>query len=238
MSEASRPLAFEVHPDAGAVARRAVTFIATQARAAIAERGRFVVAFSGGGTPATMLYQLAAESIDWSKVHIVQVDERIAPSGSPHRNLTQLRTELLERVPIPTGQIHAMPVLSADLESAAREYGQQLATIAGMPPVLDLVHLGLGGDGHTASLMPGDTALDISHADVAISAIHHGWRRMTLTYPIINRARAILWLVTGEEKSAMVSQLLHGDGTIPAGGVTRTSALLLLDTAAASEIEH
>ena len=236
MTAADIPLAFEVHPNAGAVARRAATFITTQARAAIAERGRFVVAFSGGNTPATMLYQLAAETIDWRKVHIVQVDERIAPDGSPQRNLTQLRAALLGRVPIPSTQIHAMPVICDDLESAAQEYGRQLTAIAGMPPVLDLVHLGLGSDGHTASLMPGDAALDITDSDLAISSVQHGWRRMTLTYPIINRARAILWLVTGGQKSAVVVRLLRGDATMPAGRVTRSSALLLLDEAAAAEI--
>lgn len=232
------PLAFEVHPDAYAVAHRAVTFIATQARKAISARGRFIVALSGGGTPEIMLHQLAAEALDWRRVHIVQVDERIAPTGGPHRNLTQLRAALLEHVPIPTGQIHAMPVTCSDLVTAALDYNRQLTDIAGSPPMLDLVHLGLGGDGHTASLMPGDAALDITDAEVAISGIHHGWRRMTLTYPIINRARAILWLVTGEQKSAVVSRLLRGDNTMPAGRITNAPALLLLDEAAASGISR
>ena len=219
----------EVLADANAAARRAAEVIAGQARAAITERGRFVVAFSGGNTPGAMLCHLADQNIDWSRVFVAQVDERVAPIGSRHRNLTQLRAMLVEEVPIPAGQVIAMPVERADLAVAAQEYGRRLAEVAGVPPILDLVQLGLGPDGHTASLIPGDAALDVTDADVAITASYMGWPRMTLTFPIINRARNILWLVTGAEKSAVVARLVDADDSMPAGRVNRASALLLVD---------
>jgi 6-phosphogluconolactonase len=225
-------LAHEVLPDAGAAARRAAAFVAEQARAAIAERGRFVVAFSGGNTPGEMLHLLAKEDVDWAKVFVAQVDERIAPIGSRHRNLTQLRTMLVEEVPIPPAQVLCMPVERADIAVAAQEYGQRLGEVAGVPPVLDLVQLGLGPDGHTASLVPDDPALEVTDADVAITASYMGWPRMTLTFPAINRARSILWLVTGAEKSAVVARLLNADDSIPAGRINRASALLVVDQAA------
>ena len=230
-------LPFEVLPDADAAARRAADHIAARAREAIAGRGRFVVAFSGGRTPEAMFRFLAKEEIDWAKVHIAQVDERIAPAGSSDRNLSQLRAALLDHVSIPKAQVHAMPVKRADLDVAVQAYGRRLAEIAGAPPVLDLVHLGLGGDGHTASLVPGDAALDVTDADVATTGPYAGRRRMTLTLPIINRARGIVWLVTGAEKSAVVARLLRGDETMPAGRVNRASALLLVDQEAAPKTE-
>jgi 6-phosphogluconolactonase len=222
----------EVLPDADAVARRAATLIAELARQAIEARGRFVVALSGGGTPQAMLRRLAAEAIDWRKVHVLQVDERAAPLGSPERNLTQLHRALLDHVSIPATQVYPMPVDAADLALAARAYARLLVGVAGAPPVLDLVHLGLGADGHTASLVPGDAALKVTDADVAVTARYKGWRRMTLTFPIINRARNILWLATGAEKSAVVARLLQADDSIPASSINRTAALLLVDQAA------
>jgi 6-phosphogluconolactonase/glucosamine-6-phosphate isomerase/deaminase len=126
-----------------------------------------------------------------------------------------------------------MPVESADLDAAAAQYAETLRQIAGAPPVIDLVHLGLGPDGHTASLVPGDPALDIENADVALSGPYQGRRRMTLTYPILNRARRVLWVVTGNEKAGMVNRLLDGDRSIPAGRIRSDRALLLADCAAA-----
>jgi 6-phosphogluconolactonase len=207
--------------------------IAERARAAIAARGRFVVALSGGSTPAAMFRCLAQEAIDWSHVFVAQTDERVAPVGSQHRNLTQLRAALVDAVPIPPGQVLAMPVERADLAGAARDYQRRLGQAAGVPVVFDLVQLGLGEDGHTASLLPGDSALDVVDADVALTGEYQGWRRMTLTLPAINRARGILWLATGAEKSAVVARLLRGNERIPAGRITRASALLLMDQAAA-----
>src|SRR5215472_4900424 len=178
----------EVYPDPDSVAREAAKFIAAEARAAVVARGSFVMAVSGGHTPWIMLRDLAGEEMPWSAVHVVQVDERVAPAGDPERNLTHLRESLLSYAPLRPEQIHAMPVESSDLQTAATQYAQVLQSIAGSPPVLDLVHLGMGPDGHTASLVPGDPVLNIEDADVAITAIYQGRPRMTLTYPIINRA--------------------------------------------------
>jgi 6-phosphogluconolactonase/glucosamine-6-phosphate isomerase/deaminase len=128
-----------------------------------------------------------------------------------------------------------MPVELPDLEAAAKQYAATLATIAGSPPVFDLVHLGLGPDGHTASLVPGDPVLDVSDADVAVTGIYQGRRRMTLSYPIINRSRRVVWLVTGADKAGMLVRLLDGDASIPAGKVNRERALVLADRAAAAK---
>jgi 6-phosphogluconolactonase len=224
-----KPLQIEVHADADSVSRRAAAWISELARQAIQARGRFVVALSGGNTPQRMLRILATEMIDWQKVHVVQVDERVAPTGSPDRNLTRLRETLLARTPIPAGQVHAMPVESVDLAVAAESYGRLLVALAGSPPLLDLIHLGLGTDGHTASLVSGAAAVEVHSADVTITETYRGWRRMTLTFPIINRARRILWLVTGEEKAEVVGRLAKGDPSLLASRVSRVQALLLTD---------
>jgi len=228
------PLKIEVHADAAAVARRTAAWIAEVAREAIAQRDRFVLALSGGNTPWQTLRLLATEPIDWSKVNVVQVDERVVPIDSPDRNLTHLRDTLLARVPLPAAQVHPMPVDDADLAAAAERYGRLLARLAGSPPLLDLVQLGLGADGHTASLVPGDAVLDVTRADVAVTAAYKGQRRMTLTFPIINRACRILWLVTGGDKAEVVARFVRGDPSLPASRVSREPALLLADRAAAA----
>ena len=187
----------EVHTDTDAVARKAAAIVAAQARAAVSTRGRFLFAVSGGRTPWQVLQKLAAEEIPWEGVQIIQVDERVAPTGHADRNLTHLRESLLEHAPLPPENIHAMSVEAADLDAAARQYAELLERIAGAPPMLDLVHLGLGADGHTASLVPGDPVLDVTNDDVAVTGPYQGRRRMTLTYPLINRAHSILWVVTG-----------------------------------------
>jgi 6-phosphogluconolactonase len=220
-------------PNSGSVAERAASVIADYAREAIASRGSFVMAVSGGHTPWIMLRRLAAAQIPWRAVHIVQVDERVAPVGHADRNLTHLRESLADS-PLPSDQLHAMPVESADLRAAAAQYTEILRKVAGEIPILDVVHLGLGPDGHTASLVPGDSVLEVNNADVSLSGQYQGRRRMTLTYPILNRARRILWVVTGEEKAGMVDRLLNGDREIPAGRVSSSQALLLADSAAAS----
>jgi 6-phosphogluconolactonase len=223
----------EVLADSESVAQKAASVIAEEAWAAIAARGLFVMAVSGGHTPWIMLRALAAAAIPWRAVHIFQVDERVAPAGHTDRNLTHLRESLLPLAPIPPDQIYAMPVESTDLEAAAVQYAETLRNVVGAPALLDLVHLGLGPDGHTASLVPGDPVLDVESADVALSGPYQGRRRMTLTYPILNRARRVLWVVTGTEKVEMVNRLLSGDGSIPAGRVRSDHALLLADCAAA-----
>jgi len=225
----------EVLGNANAVARTAAQAIAIAARQAVAMRGRFLMAVSGGRTPWVMLRELAKLNLPWNDVHVFQVDERIAPAGDPDRNLTHLRASLLEHAPLPPEQIHAMPVEMPDSEAAAKLYAKTLDTMAGTPAVLDLAHLGLGPDGHTASLIPGDSVLDVADADVAVTGVYQGRRRMTLTYPVLNRSRRILWLVTGADKAAMLPRLCDGDSSIPAGRISREQALLLADSAAAGQ---
>ena len=227
----------EVLADADAVARQAAAVIAKEARAAVTARGRFIVAVSGGRTPWLMLRALAGETVPWESVHVVQVDERVAPAGHPDRNLTHLRESLLEHAPLRPEQIHAMPVESPDLDAAAARYAETLREIAGSPPVLDLVHLGLGPDGHTASLVPDDPVLDVIDRDVALAGPYQGRRRMTLTYPTLNRARRILWLVTGDEKTGMLARLHEADPSIPAGRVQQDQALVLADRPAAGKLD-
>jgi 6-phosphogluconolactonase len=222
----------ETLDDDGAVARRAAAFIAGEARAAVQGRGRFTFAISGGRTPWQMLRELAREDMPWRHTHLFQVDERVAPDGDAARNLTHIRASLLSEAPLPAENLHAMPVEADDLDAAARRYAAALQRIAGTPAVIDLVHLGLGGDGHTASLVPGDAVLDVGDADVALTAPYQGHRRMTLTYPLLNRARRILWLATGSEKRAMVARLRAADASIPAGRIEQAHALLLCDRAA------
>ncbi len=223
----------EIFRDADAVAQKAAEIIATESRAAVKARGRFIVAVSGGHTPWQMLRALAEEEVPWKDMHVVQVDERVAPAGDPDRNLTHLRESLLQHAPLRSEQIHVMLVESPDLEAAVKCYAVALQEIAGSPPVLDLVHLGLGPDGHTASLVPGDPVLNVTDSDVALTGVYQGRRRMTLTYPILNRARRILWLVTGKDKISALGRLREGDPTIPAGRIQAANALVLADQAAA-----
>ena len=225
----------EALADAASVARAGAALTAAEARAAVAARGRFIVAFSGGHTPWQMLRALADEEIPWAGVHVVQVDERVAPAGDPDRNLTHLRESLLARCPLRPEQVHAMPVESADLEEAGERYALTLQQLSGSPPIIDLAHLGLGPDGHTASLVPGDPVLDVTDVDVALTGLYQGRRRMTLTYPMLNRSRRILWLVTGREKASMLARLRKGDWSIPAGRISQHQAVVLADHEAASE---
>jgi 6-phosphogluconolactonase len=228
----------DVYADAESVARKAAALVAAEARAAVADRGSFVMAVSGGHTPWVMLRELAHEEVPWNAVHVVQVDERIAPAGHADRNLTHLRETLLEHASLRPEQIHAMPVESPDLDAAAAQYGESLRRISGSPPVLDLVHLGLGPDGHTASLVPGDPVLEINDADVGVTGVYQHRRRMTLTYPILNRSRYVLWLVTGREKAGMLPRLRTGDVSIPAGRIRADHAVILADRAAAGQVDN
>ena len=226
----------EVFAEATAVAKAAAGFIATEARAAVAARGRFVIAVSGGKTPWQMLRALADETVPWKNLHVVQVDERIAPAGDADRNLTHLRESLLSHAPLPPEQIYAMPVEAADLEAAAKNYAATLEKICGAPAILDLAHLGLGPDGHTASLIPGDPVLKVTDRDVALTGVYQNRRRMTLTYPLLNRARRILWVVTGAEKAEMLVRLQNADSSIPAGTIHQENALVLADRPAAGNL--
>jgi 6-phosphogluconolactonase len=223
----------ELLEDEPSAARATAAFIAEQARAAVASRGRFVMAVSGGHTPWRMLTALSGEDVPWAELHIAQVDERVAPSGDPARNATHLAEALLARAPVRPQHVHLMEVEAADLDHAAARYARTLAEVAGAPPTLDLVHLGLGPDGHTASLVPGDPVLKVTDADTAVTRPYQGHRRMTLTYPALNRARRVLWLVTGADKVEMLPRLQTGDASIPAGRVRRDEAVIFADAAAA-----
>ena len=176
------------------------------------------------------------KQVPWAGVHVAQVDERVAPAGDPDRNLTHFRESLLEHAPLRPGAnlCHAGGIARPG-GCGRKRYAATLAEIAGSPPVFDLVHLGLGPDGHTASLVPGDPVLEVTDADVALTGVYQGRRRMTLTYPILNRSRRILWLVTGSEKAGMLIRLRDGDLSIPAGRVRQDSALVLADRAAAGQ---
>ena len=228
----------KVYADAESAAREAARILAAEARECVAARGRVLMAVSGGSAPLPMFRALAGENVPWDKVQLFQVDERIAPAGNPDRNFLHLRECLLDHVPLPPANIHPMPVEDADPAAAAARYEATLKSVAGSPPVLDLVHLGLGPDGHTASLVPGDPALDIADADVALSGPYQGRLRMTLTFPVINRARRILWLVTDGEKAAMLVRVRAGDQSIPGGRVRHDGALIVADRAAAAKLDH
>lgn len=228
----------EVLDDPDAVANRAATLVAEHARAAVKERGRFTFAVSGGHTPWVMLRALVNEQVPWNEVQVMQVDERIAPADSDERNFKHLRESLLSHVPLPPGNLHAMPVEADDLPAAVAQYARMLEGLAGSPPTLDLIHLGLGPDGHTASLVPGDAVLEVADASVALTAgLYQGRRRMTLTYPVLDHARCLLWLVAGAEKVDALSRLQRGDKTIPAGRVRQDGAIVVADRAAAAGLQ-
>jgi len=224
----------DVLPDTDAVAQRAAEIIADTAREAVAVRGQFTFAVSGGRTPWQMLRALAALAMPWEKTHLFQVDERVAPHGDPDRNMTHISESLLAHVPLSPSHVHAMPVETPDLAASAPRYAQEMAVVAGTPPVLDLVHLGLGPDGHTASLVPGDPALAVADAAVALTETYQGRGRMTLTFPVLDRARCVLWVVTGAEKVPMLARLVRSDCAIPAGRVAQERAMILADAAAAA----
>lgn len=215
----------EVVPDAEAVARRAAEVVAAAAREAIAARGRFTFALSGGRTPWTMFRYLAGEDLAWAEVGIWQVDERVAPDGDPDRNLTGV----LPLIPS-AADLRPMPVTERDLWAAADLYA------ASLPEAFELVHLGMGEDGHTASLVPGDPVLDVTDRDVAVTGEYRGLRRMTVTYPVLDRAGRALWLITGSDKAPMVPRLLAGDRSIPSGRVATAEQLVVVDAPAAAEV--
>ncbi len=203
-------------------AEAGASVLAEALRVALARKSRASLALSGGSTPWPALRVLAGADLDWTRVDVFQVDERVAPAGDPSRNLTGLRETLLDRVP---ANVHPMPVEAADLDAGAAAYGKLL------PENLDVVHLGLGDDGHTASLVPGDPGLDVTDQRVAVTNPYRAHRRMTLTFPALDRAERIVWLVQSEGKDAIIERLLAGDPSIPAGRVSQATAVLVTDGA-------
>jgi len=218
----------EVLDDAEAVHRRGAELIAEAARAAVAARGRCALGVSGGRDPWPMFSQLEDNLLDWTSIEVFQVDERVAPAGSDQRNLTHL----IESLSIGAqGSIRPMPVDDDDLDAAADRYADSL------PDALDVAHLGIGPDGHTASLVPGDPVLEVTDRRVAVTAgEYEGVRRMTLTYPELERVRMLLWVVTGEEKVDALRKLIDQDPSTPSGRVRPGGeSLILADRAAAPD---
>jgi 6-phosphogluconolactonase len=223
------PIELEVVADERAAARRAAELIAEAGAEAASARGPFGMAMSGGRSPWGMLAILGElERMPWKATELFQVDERIASPGSEERNLTHM---VLGLSMDHQSTLRPMPVTQRDLEAAAHDYEGSL------PERLDLVHLGLGPDGHTASLVPGDPVLDVGDRRVALTTgEYQGHRRMTLTYPALGAARQILWLVTGADKRDPLAKLLAGDSSIPAGRVRNDDMVVVADEAAAGAI--
>lgn len=218
----------EVVADERAAAQRAAELIADIGAVAATERGMFSLAMSGGRTPWRMLAILGdIEKMPWGRTELFQVDERIAAPGSQERNLTHLVLGLsIDH----QASLRPMPVTQRNLDAAAREYESSL------PERLDCVHLGLGADGHTASLVPGDPVLEVDDRWVAVTEdAYEGHRRMTLTCPALDTARRIVWLVTGAEKRDALAKLLAGDDSIPAGRLRNDAMIVVADEAAAPE---
>jgi 6-phosphogluconolactonase len=221
--------------------RHAAARIATLLTEAVDARGHASLAVSGGSTPAAMLGDLSEHPVPWAQVHLFQVDERIAPDGASERNLGDLSRELVDALEVAPAGVHPMPVARlvdapASARSAAEGYARTLRRVAGDPPLLDVVHLGLGDDGHTASLVPDDPVLTIEDREVAVTGPYRGHRRMTLTFPALARARHLVWLVAGTDKAAAVRRLVDRDPTIPAGRVPQRRAVLMLDPGAAASL--
>ena len=222
----------EIFPQAGDVAEAAAAYLAQQITATLATKSTFSMAISGGRTPWEMLKILAKADLPWQRVNLFQVDERVAPDGHADRNLTQLFQAIAGTPMVTQLRIFPMPVLAADLEEGCREYTQVINEVT-EGKGLDLIHLGLGSDGHTASLVPGDGVMEVQDRLVACTQnLYQGRIRMTLTYPLLNSAKQLLWIVTGSEKQEMVKRLLQQDPSIPAGSIRQENALLLVDQAA------
>ncbi len=237
-SEGASELTIEVLETPAALAERGAQVLASALREAVEQRGRATLAVSGGSTPGAMLAALAERPVPWEQVHVVQVDERIAPDGHPDRNLALVRERFLGALTGTAPTIHAMPVTTGDPHTAAMRYAALLVELAGDPPVLDVVQLGMGSDGHTASLVPGDPVLDIVDRDVAVTGHYQDRRRLTCTFPLLSRARQRVWLVSGAAKADALVRVLAGDTTLPAARVAREASVWLVDRGAAADLDR
>jgi 6-phosphogluconolactonase len=227
-------LEWVIRNDAAGAEEAAAEFIAARLGRAARRRGTATLAVSGGRSPWGMFARLAALDIDWSAVHLFQVDERIVPAGHEARNWRSLLANpLVHR--IPPDHRHPMPVEMEDPELAAGRYAKTLAAWAGTPPQLDVVHLGLGEDGHTASLFAGDPLLQEQQRRAGVSGLHAGYRRLSLTLPVLNGARCVVWFVVGAARREALARLRAGDVSIPAARVQQERAVCFADREAAPE---
>jgi 6-phosphogluconolactonase len=206
-------------------AARAADVTAAELTQALRLRPRATLAVSGGRSPKSYFVELSKRNVAWDRITILQVDEREVPEGSPERNLTdQIKS---------FGDLDAhwlpLPVSAADDPRALKAFVEDLRSDAGNPPVIDVIHLGLGADGHTASLVPGDPVLEERRHVIARTALYNGTHRLTLTEPVLSRAGLILWLVAGEDKADATQKLLAGDPSIP-GSLVKAEHQILLAT--------
>jgi len=206
--------------------------LALALRESIRERGRGVLALSRLDSDSALLLELVQADLDWAQVHVLQVDERVVGPQDARRNALNLRAALIERGPLPPANWHAMPVEQQNREASAESYGDVLRQLSGPEPRIDAIHLGLGTDGHTASLLPDSPALGEKQRLVSWATSADGQLRMTLTYPALDRARRIVWLVTGAAKAPMLAQLIDGSTPLPATRVERAEAVVIVDAAA------
>jgi 6-phosphogluconolactonase len=219
-----------VAPSPQEAADLAAAWVARRIRSAVRRRSICRVALSGGGTPVLMFDALAGTDLPWDAVHVFQVDERVAPDGHPDRNATQLTEHLTDRVRIPRRNVHLMPVTAASLSRGCTRYATALGGEA-----LDIVHLGIGDDGHTASWPPGDPVIDVTDP-VALSGVFNGWVRMTLTPGVVNAARARIVLVSGASKAAPLAAWLGGGAGLPVARIRRGGTTVVVDAPAAAQL--
>jgi len=223
--------------DVTAMESAAAEFIALRLTRAAEERGRATLAISGGSTPWGMFERLASQAAPWTDVHLFQVDERIVPREHDARNWKRFLENPLS-LRIPRDNCHPMPVDVEDAELAAAVYSATLTGYSGEPPVLDVVHLGIGEDGHTASLFSDDALLQERQRWVGVSRRYRDHRRLTLTLPTLNQARSVVWLVVGAGRRGVLARLRDGDLSIPAGRVQRDRAVVFTDLDAAPATER
>lgn len=225
-----------VYPTATEATEAAALLFAEQAIEAVRAHGRCVVAVSGGKTPEPMFRSAAQLAIPWTTLDVFQVDERVVDTSDSRRNAAVVRETWIAPGLLPSERFFPMPVESADIAAGARQYARLLENSAGSPPTIDLVHLGLGDDGHTASLVPGDSLIDDDQQLVGLSVPYQGVRRMTLMPRVLNRSSAQLWLVLGTSKAMALRGLWLNDRVLPATHIDRARATVIADLAAAAAL--